>query len=85
MFFFSVNNRFSHDEDRPGEAESLPAEYIHKNLKIVDLDGKEIFLEVKAPANGWTIEAICSVELPDWELTGADAYLDDLWLTSTEV
>jgi hypothetical protein len=54
-------------------------------LKIVDLDGKEVFLEVKAPANGWTIEAICSVELPDWELTGADAYLDDLWLTSTEV
>ncbi|QJT37001.1 hypothetical protein E4188_22295 (plasmid) [Aeromonas media] len=85
MFFFGADDHLIHEEDRPGEDESLPAKYIHSNLKIVDLFYGTIFLEVQAPEEGWSIQSICNVKLPMETKHGADAYLDDLWLTSTEV
>ena len=62
-----------------------PAKYIHSNLKIVDLFDGAIILEVQAPEEGWSIQSVCNVKLPMETKHGADAYLDDLWLTSTEV
>ncbi|MBW3834711.1 hypothetical protein A6767_10535 [Aeromonas veronii] len=55
-------------------------------LEIVDLfDRKVVLFRYEAPQGGWTHEALCSQNIPLHKLQGADAYLGNEWVGSTEV
>ncbi|MDU2731663.1 MULTISPECIES: hypothetical protein [Pantoea] len=52
-------------------------------LTICSLDGQIIHTQA-APENGWTHLLLCEVQ-PEGMESGADAWLDDVWIGSTEV
>ncbi|MBK4772801.1 MAG: hypothetical protein FT726_24670 [Pantoea sp. Morm] len=56
-----------------------------KNGKLIirSLEGQIIHSQA-APENGWTHLLLCEVQ-PEGMEFGADAWLDDVWIGSTEV
>ena len=52
-------------------------------LTICSLDGQIIHTQA-APEKGWTHVLLCEVQ-PEGMESGADAWLDDVWIGSTEV
>lgn len=59
---------------------------IFNQLQIVDLfDRTDVLFEYAPPAEGWTHEKLCALDIPLERLQGADAYLGDTWVGSTEV
>lgn len=52
-------------------------------LQIRDLEGVTL-ITVKAPENGWTHEILCSIQ-PSGTEEGAEAFLNEHWIGSTEV
>ncbi len=73
------------------EPEILNEILARETLKIVSIfDRNEVFFECAAPEEGWTHEALCTVDAPQevvkkaWD-QGADAYLGKEWVGSTEV
>lgn len=69
----------------PGEPEILPL-LRYKELRITDLDGNSIYV-FPAPASGWTHEALVA-KTADLFIFGdgrANAYLETVWIGSTEV
>ncbi|WP_447828727.1 hypothetical protein [Aeromonas hydrophila] len=70
----------------PGESEILLPSVIFNKLQIVDLfDRKGVLFEYAHPVDGWTHEKLCALDIPLERLQGADAYLGDTWVGSTEV
>lgn len=74
-------------DQRAGEPDIL-AGIEHCTLEIRDLAGEgqtgHVLLEVPAPQAGWTHESLNAVQ-PQEAKGGADAYLNDHWIGSTEV
>lgn len=70
---------------RPGEKE-FPPETFSKPLKVVDLDGKELETR-QQPDGGWSHDKLLEVAqvLGGITTNGADAFLGDVWVGSTEV
>ncbi|HCA3195763.1 TPA: hypothetical protein MN540_005071 [Klebsiella pneumoniae] len=69
-------------DQRPGEPDILtPVK--HGRLVIRDLAGDEIFAR-NAPETGWTHELLVEVQ-PSCCEGGANAYLNNSWIGSTEV
>lgn len=58
----------------------------YERLQIADLDGEEL-ASCPAPESGWTHEGLCEqVSQLDFDRSmGADAFLGDYWIGSTEV
>ncbi|BBP46343.1 hypothetical protein THMIRHAS_17160 [Thiosulfatimonas sediminis] len=70
---------------RPGEKDILtPVK--HEKLKVTDLDGRLVVV-VESPVEGWSDELLWrwSEMLKQVTENGADAYLGDVWVGSTEV
>ncbi|EOW6411049.1 MULTISPECIES: hypothetical protein [Cronobacter] len=65
-----------------GEADIL-ASHQSEILILRNLEGSEL-LRVTAPETGWTHEALCAIQPVESE-EGADAYLGEQWVGSTEV
>lgn len=74
-----MNIRFITDQ-RAGEPDILQG-VRHEALTVRDLDGGVAYHQL-APAQGWTHDALCSLEIPAW---CADAYLGEVWVGSTEI
>lgn len=70
---------------KPGEQDILTA-VCQYPLQVRTLEG-EIIDEVTAPENGWThlLLALEAERLAPFTGGGADAYLGDIWVGSTEV
>lgn len=73
------------------EPEILNKDVARETLKIVSIyDKNDVFFECAAPEEGWTHEALCDLDAPQevvhmaWA-RGADAYLGNEWVGSTEV
>lgn len=69
-------------EQRAGEPDILTPVKNGK-LTIRSLDGPIIHTQA-APDNGWTHLLLCEVQ-PEGMESGADAWLDNVWVGSTEV
>lgn len=70
----------------PGECVILTPSLIHCQLQIVDLFDKAVVIfEYSPPAEGWTHESLCALDIPLERLQGANAYLGDAWVGSTDV
>ncbi|ASI21398.1 hypothetical protein E4188_23150 (plasmid) [Aeromonas media] len=70
----------------PGESVILAPSLIHCLLQIVDLfDNTVVIFEYTPPAEGWTHENLCALDIPLERLRGADAYLGETWVGSTEI
>lgn len=55
-------------------------------LTIVDLfDRSVVLFRYEAPPGGWSHESLCSLDIPIPKLQGADAYLGQEWVGSTEI
>ncbi|MBF6615556.1 MAG: hypothetical protein ITG07_02405 [Candidimonas sp.] len=72
--------------DVRGNEPDLLAATKHLTLKIRDLDGATI-KTIPAPATGWTHDRLLAIAARHEDLVfeGADAYLGDCWVGSTEV
>ncbi|HAZ6178585.1 TPA: hypothetical protein J8G71_004956 [Escherichia coli] len=69
-------------DQRPGEPDILtPVK--HSRLIIKSLEGNEIYNQ-KAPDGGWTHELLSKVQ-PEGMQDGANAYLENQWIGSTEI
>jgi len=69
-------------DQRTGEPDILtPLRFA--TLVIRDLQGATLNT-VNAPENGWTHEILCVVQPPEIR-EGAEAYLNEQWIGSTEV
>lgn len=69
-------------DQRAGEPDILtPVK--NSRLTIRSLDGQIIHSQA-APDNGWTHLLLCEVQ-PEGMESGADAWLDEVWIGSTEV
>ena len=73
------------------EPEMINKDMSRETLKIVSIyDQNDVFFECAAPVEGWTHAALCNVDAPQevvdlaWA-RGADAYLGNEWVGSTEV
>lgn len=55
----------------------------HSRLIIKSLEGHEIYSQ-EAPDDGWTHERLSKVQ-PEGMQYGADAYLENEWIGSTEI
>lgn len=69
-------------DQQPGETDIL-LPCCAEVLIIKDMQGNEIYRE-PAPQAGWTHQALTKIQ-PDGIQDGADAYLKDTWVGSTEV
>jgi len=69
-------------DQRPGEPDILTP-HRFATLVIRDLQGA-VLHTANAPEKGWTHELLCSVQPPETD-EGADAYLSEEWIGSTEV
>ena len=69
-------------DQRPGEPDILTG-IENGTLEIRSLTGG-LILTIAAPNTGWTHESLDSVQ-PEEAMFGADAYLDEHWVGSTEV
>jgi len=69
-------------DQRPGERDILTGLELNR-LEIRDLAG-EVLLTVDAPSTGWTHESLSAVQTPKAN-AGADAWLSDQWVGSTEL
>ncbi|AKJ36937.1 hypothetical protein U876_24205 [Aeromonas hydrophila NJ-35] len=70
----------------PGERVILIPSVIFNQLQIVDLfDRTDVLFEYASPVGGWTHEKLCALDIPLERLQGADAYLGNTWIGSTEV
>lgn len=59
----------------------------HHSLLIISLEG-QLLKSIQPPKLGWTHEILCSLngEFPEqWLTCGADAYLLEQWVGSTEI
>jgi 5'-deoxynucleotidase len=59
----------------------------HHPLLIISLEG-QLLKTFQPPKQGWTHEILCSLNrhlLQEWLICGADAYLLEQWVGSTEV
>lgn len=72
-------------DERAGELVILEPVY-KEDLKVVDLEGRLIEV-VEAPRKGWTHQVLQSTaeRLAVKTSKGAEAYLGDSWVGSTEV
>lgn len=69
-------------DQRTGETDILtPLRFA--TLVIRDLQGATLNT-VNAPENGWTHETLCSIQ-PSGTGEGAEAFLNEHWIGSTEV
>lgn len=72
---------------RPGEPEILPR-VANETLRITDLDGVEI-IQIHPVSGPWTHDKLVqvgeSLVILDVLKNGANAYLGDTWIGSTEV
>jgi 5'-deoxynucleotidase len=58
-----------------------------RSLIVTSLEGQQLALFL-APEEGWTHEKLCALNdtfPPQWHVCGAEAYLGDQWVGSTEV
>ncbi|MBJ7591506.1 hypothetical protein [Aeromonas veronii] len=70
----------------PGEPDLLTASVIFNPLQIVDLfDRTDVLFEYPPPVDGWTHEELRALNIPLKRLQGADAYLGEIRVGSTEV
>lgn len=70
----------------PGEPDLLTTSVIFNPLQIVDLfDKTDVLFEYPPPVAGWTHEELGALNIPLERLQGADAYLGETWVGSTEV
>ena len=70
----------------PGESEILLPSVIFNKLQIVDLfDRKDVLFEYAHPVDKKKKKKLCALDIPLERLQGADAYLGDTWVGSTEV
>ncbi|EBK3897056.1 hypothetical protein JYC24_004628 [Escherichia coli] len=69
-------------DQRPGEPDIL-APVKHSRLIIKSLEGYEIYSQ-EAPDGGWNHELLNKVQ-PEGMQDGADAYLENQWIGSTEI
>jgi len=69
-------------DQRPGEPDILTP-HRFATLVIRDLQGA-VLHTANAPENGWTHEMLCTVQPPEIS-EGAEAYLSEQWIGSTEV
>ncbi|EKC8296400.1 hypothetical protein OQD07_005000 [Escherichia coli] len=67
---------------KPGEIDILTQNQ-HYPLVISSLEGEKIYMQA-APKEGWTHETLQVIQ-PDCVKNGADAYLNEQWIGSTEV
>ncbi|WP_318391015.1 hypothetical protein [Enterobacter sp.] len=68
-------------DQRPGEPDILTP-HRFATLVIRDLQGA-VLHTANAPENGWTHEMLCTVQPPEIS-EGAEAYLSEQWIGSTE-
>lgn len=69
-------------DQRTGETDILTP-HRFGTLQIRDLEVVTL-ITVKAPENGWTHEILCSIQ-PSGTGEGAEAFLNEHWIGSTEV
>ncbi|CNI67844.1 hypothetical protein [Yersinia pekkanenii] len=67
---------------REGESDFLP-NICHLELIVKSLDGVLLMSQV-APESGWTYCELAAIQQESFD-EGADAYLGDHWIGSTEV
>ncbi len=72
-------------DQRPGEPDILTG-YMFADLDIRDSDG-HLLLKVSAPETGWTHESLNLVQPQEVQEgnDAFDAYLNGIWIGSTEV
>lgn len=70
---------------REGEPDILTP-VMYETLLVTDLNGVELF-SLPAPVGGWTTESLNSLssQYRDLNESGAEAYIGDVWVGSTEV
>lgn len=69
-------------DTRTGEVDIL-SNLKQGSLVIRALDGVELYRQ-QAPQEGWTFEELSAIQ-PEGVQNGADAFLDEQWVGSTEV
>lgn len=80
MITFITNQLTTHEPD-------ILTECKHQNLLVMSLEGQQLALII-APREGWSHERLCDLNAcfpPQWTVCGAEAYLGQQWVGSTEV
>ncbi|MGF1884062.1 hypothetical protein [Vibrio splendidus] len=73
--------------DLQGDEPDILTPHKHKPLMIISLEGQSL-RTYDAPSTGWTHDTLVQLSdffLPQWSVCGAEAWLGEQWIGSTEI